>query len=120
MLAVSERPPMKPHAIALALLLGALSSLQAMAGDAQVWRYNKHNPAPAFPLSGGAESVWASGACWSECGSYTTWNLVACLDRDAQGRCLKHADAGDRACQRACRTRGGPFLPIDTLFPIGF
>ena len=23
-----------------------------MAGDAQVWRYNKHNPAPAFPLSG--------------------------------------------------------------------
>jgi hypothetical protein len=25
--------------------------------------------------------------------------------------------ASDRACQRECRTRGGPFLPVDTLFP---
>ena len=110
---------MKPCVIAFALLLGVMSSLPAMAGGAEVWRYNKQNGEVAFPLSGRAESVWASGACWSECGSYTTWNLVACLDRDAQGRCLKRADAGDRACQRECRTRGGPFLPIDTLFPLG-
>ena len=109
---------MKPCAIAFAFLLAAMASLPAMAGDAQVWRYNKHDSAPAFPLSGRAESVWTSGACWSECGSYTTWNLVACLDRDAQGHCLKHADADDRACQRACRTRGGPYLPLDTLFPL--
>jgi len=111
---------MKPCAIAFAFLLAALASLPARAGDAQVWHYNKHSPEPAFPLSGRAESVWASGTCWSECGSYTTWNLVACLDRDVQGRCLKRADAGDRACQRACRTKGGPFLPIDTLFPLDF
>jgi hypothetical protein len=112
--------PMKPHAIALTLLLGAMSPLPATAGDVQVWRYNKHNPEPVFPLSRRAESVWASGACWSECGSYTTWNLAGCLEHDAQGRCLKHADAGDRACQRTCRTRGGPFLPIDTLFPLDY
>ena len=118
MLAAVERPPMKRRTIAFALLLGALSSPPATAGDAQVWRYSKHDPAPAFPLSGRAESVWASGACWSECGSTTTWKLVACLDRDAQGRCLKRADADDRACQRTCRSRGGPFLPIDTLFPL--
>lgn len=91
----------------------------AGAGAPEVWRYNKQNSGPPFALSKRAQSVWASGACWSECGSYTTWNLVDCLDHDAQGRCLKHTDAGDRACQRACRTRGGPFLPIDTLFPLG-
>jgi hypothetical protein len=120
MLAAMESLHMKPYAFVFALLLGAMSSLPAMAGGAQVWRYNKHSPEPAFPLSERSESVWASGACWSECGSTTTWNLAACLDRDAQGRCIKRADAGDRACQRACRTRGGPFLPIDTLFPLGF
>jgi len=96
----------------------AVLSSTAVAGGPEVWRYNKHSPDQPFKLSKRAESIWASGVCWSECGSYTAWNLVACLDRDAQGRCLKHADAGDRACQRECRTRGGPFLPIDTLFPL--
>jgi hypothetical protein len=111
---------MKLCVILFALLLGAMSSPPALAGDTQLWRYNKHNPEPPFPLSERSESIWASGACWSECGSSTTWNLVACVERDSQGHCLKRADAGDRACQRTCRTRGGPFLPIDTLFPLGF
>ena len=111
---------MKRFALVLALLLGGLSALPAQAADGAIWRYNKHNPEPAFPLNKRAESIWASGACWSECGSYTTWNLVACLDQDRQGRCLKRADAGDRACQRECRTRGGPLLPIDTLFPFAY
>lgn len=72
-------------------------------------------PAPALPFarSERAQSVWASGLCWSECGSYTAWNLVACLERDRQGRCLKRADSADRACQRECRSSGGPLLPID-------
>ena len=66
-----------------------------------------------FPRSPRAETVWASRACWSECQSFCTWDLVGCLRVDAQGRCLKHTDACDRACQRDCRTRGGPYLPID-------
>ncbi|HZL30895.1 MAG TPA: hypothetical protein VFC54_07525 [Pseudolabrys sp.] len=66
-----------------------------------------------FPRSERAQSVWSSGACWSECGSYTAWNLAACLERDRQGRCVKRADSADRACQRECRTSGGPLLPID-------
>lgn len=103
-------------ALALALLFAGLSALPAAAGE--VWRYNRHSGEPPFPLGERAQSVWASGACWTECGSVTTWNLAACLERDAQGRCLKQADAGDRYCQRACRTRGGPYLPIDTLFPL--
>jgi len=109
---------MRRLSLAAALTLTALSSV-AMAGTPEVWRYDRHGTEPAFALSKRAQSIWASGACWSECGSYTTWNLVACLNYDAQGHCLKRADADDRACQRNCRTRGGPFLPIDTLFPLG-
>jgi hypothetical protein len=74
-------------------------------------------PAPLralpFPRGERAQSVWASGACWSECGSYTTWNLAACLEHDRQGRCVKRADSSDRSCQRECRTSGGPLLPMD-------
>jgi hypothetical protein len=120
MLIASERRPMKRFAIVLDLLLGGLSTLPATAGDTVIRRYNRDNPEPPFALSERSQSVWASSACWSECGSYTTWNLVACLERDKQSRCLKRADADDRYCQRACRTRGGPFLPIDTLFPFEF
>ncbi len=111
---------MKRFALVLALLLGGMSALPATAGDAAVWRYNRHSSAPPFALSKRAQSIWASDACWSDCGSYTAWNMVGCLERDGQGRCLKYTDAADRACQRACRTRGGPFLPIDTLFPFDF
>ena len=106
--------------LVLALLFGALAAPPALAGDGAVWRYNKHSNEPPFPLGGRAESIWGGGACWSECGSFTAWNLVACLERDKQGRCLKRADAGDRYCQRLCRTGGGPLLPIDTLFPLAF
>lgn len=112
------RPVRKRLLLVFCFSLSAVSSA-ALAGAPEVWRYNKHSPDLPFARNGRADSVWGSAACWSECGSYTTWNLVACLDRDRQGRCLKYADAGDRACQRACRTRGGPFLPLDTLFPLG-
>jgi hypothetical protein len=107
---------MKPSVLLLAILLGGILMPvggPATAGDTAIWRYNRHSQEPAFPLSERAQSVWASGACWSDCGSYTTWNLAACLDRDTQRHCLKRADAADRACQRQCRTSGGPLLPID-------
>lgn len=66
-----------------------------------------------FPRSERAQSVWASGACWSECGSYCAWGEAGCLTRDTQGQCLKLTDTCDRYCQRACRTSGGPLLPLD-------
>jgi hypothetical protein len=66
-----------------------------------------------FPRSARAESVWAARACWGECQASCTWGLAGCLPVDNQGRCLKHTDACDRACQRDCRTRGGPYLPIE-------
>ena len=116
MLLAPERPPMKPFVLILGLLLGVHSLLPAApatAGEAAIWRYDRHSQEPAFPLSERAQSVWASGACWSDCGSHCTWGLAACLTRDAQGRCLKLADSCDRYCQRECRSSGGPLLPID-------
>jgi len=122
MLAAWKGPLMKLFVL-LAVLLGGIllpAIVPADAGEAAIWRYDRPNPEPPFPLGKWARSVWASGACWSECGSVTAWQLASCLEHDAQGRCLKQADAGDRSCQRQCRTRGGPLLPIDTLFPFEF
>jgi len=94
--------------------LGNVQHLHPDAADLAVYRR-----APAvvhalpFARSARAEAVWASDACWNECGAHTAWALVGCLSRDTQGRCLTRADAGDRACQRACRIYGGPYWPID-------
>jgi len=114
MLAPLERRPMKSFVLLLALLLGGISALPAgpaMASDTTIWRYNKHSPEPPFSLSERSQSVWASGACWSDCGSHCTWGVSACLTRDAQGHCLKLGDICDRYCQRTCRTMGGPLVP---------
>jgi hypothetical protein len=93
-------------------LIGA-SQAPAIDGKAPVWRYNSHTRELPFPRGERAQSVWASGACWTECGSYCAWGLAGCLQVDAQGRCLKLTDKCDRYCQRECRTMGGPLLPIE-------
>jgi len=81
--------------------------------DVKPWRYNAPSPALPFPRSRRAQSVWASDACWRACGAHCAWNMAACLGHDAQGHCLKLTDRCDRACQRDCRTWGGPLVPID-------
>ena len=98
------------------LLVGVLMAAAPVAaaeGQAPSWRYNAHNQELPFPRSKRAESVWASGACWTECGSYCAWGLAGCLKDDSQGRCLKLTDKCDRYCQRQCRSRGGPFLSVE-------
>jgi len=112
---------MKRSVLLVAILLGGIllpSGGPAAAGDvkswdANPWRYNARSQELPFPRSERAQSVWASGACWSECGSYCAWGFAGCLTRDAQGQCLKLTDACDRYCQRECRTIGGPLLPLD-------
>lgn len=104
--------------IALILFIGLASAASATdlgarersfhAAPPAAWRYNRHSVALPFPRSRRAQSVWASGACWSGCQSYCTWGEASCLQIDAQGRCLKLTDTCDRYCQRACRTTGGP------------
>lgn len=101
--------------ILLALIAATLGAAPGLAADVSV------SPAirpPAvtvlpFPRSERAQSVWASGTCQRECGSYCAWGQTSCLARDAQGRCLKLTDDCDRYCQRSCRTSGGPWLPLD-------
>lgn len=109
---------MKPLMILIALLLGGIVMLApAQAADFKPLHTSSPNAAPGqelpFPRSERAQSVWASGACWSECGSYCAWGQAGCLQRDAQGTCLKLADKCDRTCQRECRSSGGPLLPVE-------
>jgi hypothetical protein len=96
--------------LVLVIIAGA-----AWAADNKVpsWRYNAHGSELPFPRSERAQSVWASGACWRECGSYCAWGMAGCLQQDSQGRCLKLTDKCDRYCQRECRTSAGPFLPFE-------
>ena len=79
-----------------------------------VWRYNNASSQEApFTRSKRAQALWNDGACWSECGAYCAWAMNGCLYRDTQGVCLAYTDACDRYCQVNCRSRGGPFLPIE-------
>ncbi len=78
-----------------------------------IWRYNGPPQEPPFPRSEPSQAVWDAGACWSECGAYCAWGLNQCLYNDAQGACIVRTDSCDLYCQRACRTRGAPFLPLD-------
>jgi len=104
------------------VLLFALLSIMALrpaaaadtsAFSAPVRQATLTTPAKAlpFPRSERAQSVWASGVCWNQCGAYCTSGLVGCLRRDSQGQCLQYTDRCDRYCQNQCRTQGGPLLP---------
>lgn len=103
------------------LLAGAVSIAIVMIAGAtwaadnkmMSWRYNARSSELPFPRSERAQAVWASGACWKECGSYCAWGMAGCLQQDSQGHCLKLTDKCDRYCQRECRTSGGPFLPFE-------
>ena len=97
----------------LALAGLAASATAAAAADLVLLQRPVTGHVLPFPRGERAEAVWASGGCWTACSSTTTWTLAACLSVDSQGRCVTRADAGDRACQRTCRLRGGPYLAID-------
>lgn len=103
---------------ALVLAVCGAWSCAAQADDAQpaaatVWRYNNHPQDLPFARSERAQAVWSAGACWSECGAYCAWGMAGCLERGPQGECVRLTDKCDRYCQRSCRERGGPFLPIE-------
>lgn len=116
---VAARPFAAIIALAILTLSFAMPATRpALAADLQP-RFSTARMSPAlrdalpFARSERAQSVWASGACSTECGSYCAWGQTACLSRDSQGQCLKLTDDCDRYCQRNCRTSGGPWLPLD-------
>ncbi|MBS0245509.1 MAG: hypothetical protein JSR61_02735 [Proteobacteria bacterium] len=102
-------------AAGLAMALGALMlAAPAKAADLKPWvAVAAPGLSLPFPRSERAQSVWAASACQRDCGAYCAWGQTQCLERDAQGQCLKLTDDCDRTCQRACRTSGGPLLPLD-------
>ena len=104
---------MRRAAVLIGLMLGSIVLLGGELAAAERVPATASVQVLPFPRSPRAGSVWAARACWSQCQAYCTWDLTGCLPVDSQGRCLKHADACDRACQRDCRTRGGPYLPIE-------
>jgi len=107
-------------ALCLTVMLGTILATSAFAADADPgvrwrdsgarWRGNMQFHSLPFPRSERAAAIWNERVCWSECGAHTAWGLAACLQRDAQGRCLRRADRADRFCQRECRTLGGPLV----------
>lgn len=99
--------------IAVLVGISLCPAAPAMAADLSYHPGSLRSPFLPFPRSERAQSVWASGACWSECGAYCAWGEAGCLTRDSQGQCLKLTDTCDRYCQRQCRTSGGPLLPLD-------
>ena len=109
---------MKTVAVLVAVLLSLAAGLPAGAADfgtgkrVTVAAASTMRALP-FPRSSRSQAVWASDACWNDCQSYCTWGEAGCLQVDSQGRCLRYTDRCDRACQRDCRTRGGPlFAPL--------
>jgi hypothetical protein len=107
---------MKHTGILLGIFVWILMTISpAMSFDEKKpsWRYNAHTRDLPFSRSKRADAVWASAACWSECGSFCSWGLAGCLKEDSQGRCLKLTDKCDRYCQRECRTWGGPLLSVE-------
>ena len=98
----------------IALLIAVLTATAAMAADRVVSRSDsavRQSPYSPYPREARAEAVWNERACWSGCASYCSWGMAACLRNDTQATCLKLTDRCDRACQRGCRSAGGPLLP---------
>ncbi len=65
-----------------------------------------------FPMSKRAAAVWASDACWSDCTGRCAWRMEACVATANADQCRPRLQACDLACQKQCRTRGGPLLNI--------
>lgn len=105
---------MKHLIVLLAVLFGGIvmPATAAELGAMESGYTQRHPSVLPFPRSARAEAVWGENACWSDCQRTCTWGLAGCLSFDSQGRCLQATDACDRSCQRACRVRGGPYLPF--------
>ncbi len=65
-----------------------------------------------FPMSSRSAAVWQSDECWRPCAANTAWRFAKCIRAAGADACRATMDADDRACLRACRVRGGPYLNI--------
>ena len=69
-----------------------------------------------YPASKRAAAVWESDLCWKKCTGATSWRHDACIQvlspEIGVEACRYRLDAENRACLRACRTRGGPMVNL--------
>ena len=65
-----------------------------------------------YPFSKRAASVWESDFCWRTCTGQTAWRFEACQIAHGLEACRFPHDADNRACLRACRLRGGPWVNL--------
>jgi hypothetical protein len=63
-----------------------------------------------YPMGKRAAAIWHADACWRDCTSDCNWRMETCLGAADADACRPHLDACDRACLRACRSRGGPLV----------
>jgi hypothetical protein len=73
---------------------------------------NKSIHVSPYPMSKRAASVWESDFCWRDCTGQSAWRFETCAAGHGPEFCRAELDAADRACLRACRTRGGPLLNV--------
>ena len=65
-----------------------------------------------YPMSKRAASVWVSDFCWKDCTGETGWRFQDCGAVHGLEACRPALNADNRACLRACRTRGGPLVNL--------
>ena len=66
-----------------------------------------------YPLSKRAASKWDDDFCWRACTGQSGWRFQDCARVAGPETCRFSFDADNRYCQRTCRSRGGPLLPLD-------
>ncbi len=117
-----------PWRIAAAVLLAAAGfSATAHAGSDTLLRFEsykmEHRPKVVFPgkrvhvspypASKFAAAVWSDDYCWRTCTGQSGWRYQDCWRVNGPEACRQDLDANNRFCQRTCRSRGGPLLPLD-------
>jgi hypothetical protein len=95
------------HGVVLGLVMAGLAPAPVWAGDILSDVLPLFNTRPSL-----SAKVIVSDACWrtcvAECGSI----FHVCSRQQSLNGCRAQADNCDLACQKACRTYGGPLLDI--------
>jgi hypothetical protein len=66
-----------------------------------------------YPQSKRSAAVWAGTNCWNDCQTNCGAQFSMCNTSYGPDACRPALDACDRSCQRTCRIKGGPLLPLD-------
>jgi hypothetical protein len=100
---------MKPGIVLTALLLLLASAFDATAGGRRCGK-SDYACRGIPPIRGASVSVLKSDECWRGCTTQCGADLQFCRSQAHLSDCVLANDSCTRACLRACRRRGGPFV----------